>query len=60
VFSDAGAIVAAPVHRWDALGPGACFEGPALIDGSDTTVVVPPGWSAAIDGWGNVRLGRSS
>jgi len=60
MFSDAAAMVAAPVHLWDALAPGACFDGPALVDGSDTTVVVPPGWSAVADGWCNLRLGSSS
>lgn len=33
----------------DALAPGHVVAGPALVDGSDTTVWVPPGASAVVD-----------
>lgn len=42
-----------------ALTAGAC-RGPAIIQEYDTTVVVPPGWSAALDGHDNILLERRS
>ena len=44
------------MFAWDRLGAGAQLDGPGLVVGSDTTVVVPPGAHAAIDGARNVRL----
>ncbi|HLY48951.1 MAG TPA: hydantoinase/oxoprolinase family protein [Solirubrobacteraceae bacterium] len=42
-----------------ALPPGAGAEGPAVIELPESTVLVPPGWSAQIDRLGSVRLERS-
>jgi N-methylhydantoinase A len=42
------------------LAPGAQFDGPALLFQLDSTVYVPPGWSARIDGYRNVILEYSS
>jgi N-methylhydantoinase A len=53
-----GAFAATPVYAWEALPAGAAIGGPVLIDAADTTVVVPPGWRATVDGWGNVLLNR--
>lgn len=41
--------------RWD-LATGQVVRGPALIVQEDTTTVVPPGWSAALDILGNLEL----
>jgi N-methylhydantoinase A/oxoprolinase/acetone carboxylase beta subunit len=41
-------------HRWDDLRPGAGAPGPAVIAGGEATVVIPPGWRFAVDGFGNV------
>ncbi|MEZ5653104.1 MAG: hydantoinase/oxoprolinase family protein [Burkholderiaceae bacterium] len=41
-FPDAGGWVRTPVYRRDALRPGAAFEGPALIEERESTLVVPP------------------
>ena len=37
------------------LAAGAC-EGPAIVQEYDTTVVVPPGWTAVLDEHGNILL----
>lgn len=37
------------VYDGASLSPGECFEGPGLIDASDTTVWVPEGMSARLD-----------
>jgi N-methylhydantoinase A len=49
-------LVATPVFDWSDLRPAAMLPGPALVDSTDTTVVIPPWWTAAVDGWGNLRL----
>ena len=41
------------------LAAGAC-RGPAIIQEYDTAVVVPPGWSAALDAHGNILLERAA
>ena len=38
------------------LEPGAHFDGPGLVFQFDTTIVVPPRWSARVDGWENLWL----
>ncbi|WP_205695445.1 hydantoinase/oxoprolinase family protein [Conexibacter sp. SYSU D00693] len=45
-----------PVYDHDLLGPGHRVEGPAVLEGRDTTVVVAPGWSAAMDRHGFLML----
>jgi N-methylhydantoinase A/oxoprolinase/acetone carboxylase beta subunit len=41
--------VQTPVYEMEQLRPADQFPGPALIDSDDTTVVVAPGWSCAVD-----------
>jgi N-methylhydantoinase A len=41
--------VAAPIYDDAAFAPGAIAAGPAIIDGGDTTVYVPPGTTASRD-----------
>ena len=36
------------------LRAGNMVVGPAVIFQMDTTTVIPPGWAAAVDGWGNL------
>jgi N-methylhydantoinase A/acetophenone carboxylase len=48
VFSVAGRVET-PVYEMGLLVPGHRLPGPALIDSDDTTVVVAPGWSCAVD-----------
>lgn len=46
----------APVYdRW-AIPRGTKLVGPARVDQSDTTTIVPPGWSGSIDAMGNLEL----
>ncbi len=54
-FADVG-TVEAPVHRWERMGPGDSLVGPCLVDGTDTTVVVPPGHRAEVDARGDLVL----
>jgi N-methylhydantoinase A len=35
---------------------GRTLAGPIVIEEFDTTIVVPPGWKAALDKYGNVKL----
>ena len=55
-FPGAGRFTVTPVFDWPGLTPGAAVTGPALIVGADTTVVVPPGAAATVDGARNVAL----
>jgi N-methylhydantoinase A len=48
---------ASPVlHRADLVGK--VLQGPFIVEEFDTTVVVPPGWQAEVDGCGNIILRR--
>ncbi|WP_341359888.1 hydantoinase/oxoprolinase family protein [Georgenia sp. M64] len=50
-----------PVVERSAIGVGgAAVAGPALVEQGDTTVVVPPGWAAAADEAGNLRLRKDT
>ena len=40
------------------LPVGAMFKGPAILLQTDTTTVVPPGWTYGADRFGNVRMTR--
>jgi N-methylhydantoinase A len=50
--------VATPVLEWARLDPGAHLAGPAVVEGPDTTVLVPPSWAVSVDRWGNLLLRR--
>jgi len=45
-----------PVRSWDGLASGTTLDGPAIVAGGESTVVVPPGWSLAVDERGTLRL----
>ena len=45
-----------PVFSWERLAPGSRLVGPAVIEGYDTTVVVPPGHSVETDRWWNLLI----
>ena len=57
-FAGAG-FVPIPVHWRDGLLSGRSIAGPAIIEAMDSTTVVPPGWIAAIDDRGYIRMGRT-
>ena len=35
------------------------YPGPCIVEEYDTTCLVPPGWTARLDEFGNIQLGRS-
>ena len=45
-----------PVYWRPDLGAGASFSGPAIVEQFDSTIVVPPGFSAKVDEWLNIVL----
>ena len=55
----AGDFVACDVHWRQGLPPGRAVVGPAIIDSLDSTIVVPPHWTASVDGQGFVRIRRT-
>jgi N-methylhydantoinase A len=44
------------VYDGDELRPGHTLTGPAIIELPDTTVAVPPGTAAEVDGYGNIVM----
>ncbi len=54
-FGAAGAVEA-PVYRRADLQAGAAFDGPAVIEQLDSTVLVPPDVRAEVDEWLNIRM----
>lgn len=44
------------VYDGEILRPGSRVDGPALIERRDTTIFVPPGFSARMDGYRNICL----
>ena len=45
-----------PVLDWNALGPGYNKAGPAIVEGGESTVVVPPAWTLTVDDRGTITL----
>ena len=54
--AESGGFVEARLYERSRIKPGTCFEGPAIIEQSDTTTVVEPGWLAEIDAHGSLIL----
>jgi N-methylhydantoinase A len=44
------------VYRWEKLKPGHVVSGPAVIEAVTTSALVPPGYTARVDGMTNVML----
>jgi N-methylhydantoinase A len=57
-FESLGGYAATPMYDRAGLEPGMAITGPAIIEQLDSTTVVGPGWSGAIDAHGNLRLIR--
>jgi N-methylhydantoinase A len=55
---DGQSFVEMPVYSRESLRPGDAFDGPAVVEQYDATTYVAPGWRAAVDGFGNVRMER--
>ncbi|WP_338742140.1 hydantoinase/oxoprolinase family protein [Haloplanus salilacus] len=45
-----------PVYDRPTLGSGATFDGPAVVEGDESTAVVPPDAAATVDDLGNVVI----
>ena len=54
-FADHGRCEAEVWER-DRLGRDQQMDGPAVIEGAESTIAVPPGWQGRTDRWGNVIL----
>jgi N-methylhydantoinase A/oxoprolinase/acetone carboxylase beta subunit len=50
--------VETPIHPRDELTPGTTFDGPAIIEQSDSTPLVAPGFRARVDEAHNLLLER--
>jgi N-methylhydantoinase A/oxoprolinase/acetone carboxylase beta subunit len=48
----------AQLYRWESLEPGNRIEGPAVLEGLNTTYFVPEGWTMSVDRFGNGALVR--
>lgn len=46
------------VYDRDKLGPGVYLPGPAIVEAKDTTIWIPPGHGAEIDGYENLLIKR--
>ena len=57
-FPDLGGFVATPVLDRRTCVAGQTIEGPAIVEEAESTLVVPPGWAATVDGTGTIRLLR--
>jgi N-methylhydantoinase A len=53
------APIQASIYRRDLLPHGFRVSGPAILEQSDTTTLVHPGWTGEIDGAGNLILTKS-
>jgi len=49
-----GTVVDTPVYERTAIAAGAAIAGPAIVEQDDTTIVVPAGWAAGADRFGNL------
>ena len=54
-----GHFVSTPVLQGDSLPPSEMISGPAAVDLTTTTALVPPGWSCSRDRSGTLVLSRS-
>jgi N-methylhydantoinase A len=48
----------AMLYERDRLDVGSTIAGPAIVEQFDATTVIPPGWSARVDGYRNLILER--
>jgi N-methylhydantoinase A len=58
VFFAADAATETTIYDRDHLAVGATFVGPAIVEQFDATTVLPPGWRASVDRYGNLILER--
>ncbi|HVA34513.1 MAG TPA: hydantoinase/oxoprolinase family protein [Candidatus Baltobacteraceae bacterium] len=59
VYWDGTTATPTPIFERDALAPGHHIEGPAIVEGADTTYAVPARWNLAVHTTGCFILRRS-
>jgi N-methylhydantoinase A len=52
----AGTTHETPVYEWSALPVGGELDGPAIVAGGESTVVLPPDWSLSVDERGTLEM----
>ena len=52
-FDEAGGFVQTNIFHFEQLAPGSNVNGPAILEGMDSTVLINPGWAGQIDEYGN-------
>ncbi|MCC5974208.1 MAG: hydantoinase/oxoprolinase family protein [Rubellimicrobium sp.] len=57
---DEGGIHSARIYARHRLAAGHVLVGPAVVEEPATTLIVPPGWRARVDEFGNLRVTRSA
>ena len=57
-FAEEAGYVDCPVYDRYALQAAVRLEGPAIVEEFDSTTVVHPGYTAEVDTYGNLRIGR--
>ncbi|MEO5842032.1 MAG: hydantoinase/oxoprolinase family protein [Acidimicrobiales bacterium] len=55
-FAERGGFVATPVHQIDDCPVDQAIVGPALLEAPESTVLVPPGWTASVASSGAVVM----
>lgn len=58
-FAETGGFAPVPVYDRDGLATGETFAGPAIVEERESTLVVPPGWTARLHASGSLILDRS-
>ncbi|WP_287882575.1 hydantoinase/oxoprolinase family protein [Paracoccus sp. (in: a-proteobacteria)] len=56
----AGQPATVALYDREALAPGHAFDGPAIVRQDDTTTVVPPGFHAQVDDFGNLLIAKGA
>src|SRR6185312_13286914 len=51
--------VAAEVHDRARMSEGATVDGPAVVESLESTILIPPGWQARMDGDGYILMART-
>jgi N-methylhydantoinase A len=51
-----GRFMDTAIYDYDRLGPGALVLGPAIVEAPLTTIVIPPDYQGAVDGYRNLIL----
>ena len=55
-FRELSGFAPAGVYRWETLRSGHVVSGPAVIEAEMTSALVPPEYTARVDGLGNLLL----